>query len=76
MVKREPREPEGPPPKQTWASQYVIDSREYPIDPSQPRLPYFSRHDALLCARLKASRDRNAARGMEDRAIARSRSPQ
>ena len=33
----------------TPASQYVIDPRGNPIDPSQPRPSYFTRPDALLC---------------------------
>ncbi|CAE7403604.1 unnamed protein product [Symbiodinium sp. CCMP2592] len=59
-----PPEPKGPPP-----TTLVVDSRGNPIDPSQPRRPYFTRHDALLWARLKASRDKNVPRGMEDRAV-------
>ncbi|CAE7766477.1 unnamed protein product [Symbiodinium sp. CCMP2592] len=59
-----PPEPKGPPP-----TILVVDSRGNPIDPSQPRRPYFTRHDALLWARLKASRDKNVPRGMEDRAV-------
>ena len=59
-----PPEPSGPPP-----TTLVVDSRGNLIDPSQPRKPYFTRHDALLWARLKASRDPRVPRGMEDRAI-------
>ena len=59
-----PPEPSGPPP-----TSLVVDSRGNPIDSSQPRKPYFTRHDALLWARVKASRDPRVPRGMEDRAI-------
>ena len=47
-----PPEPSGPPP-----TTLVVDSRGNLIDSSQPRKPYFTRHDALLWARVKASRD-------------------
>ena len=45
-----PPEPQGPPP-----STLVVDSRGNPVDTTQPRKPYFTRHDALLWARLKAA---------------------
>ncbi|CAE7762644.1 AGD14 [Symbiodinium sp. CCMP2592] len=59
-----PPEPKWPPP-----TTLVVDSTGNPIDPSQPRQFYFTRHDSLLWARLKASRDKNVPRGMEDRAV-------
>ncbi|CAE7441018.1 MBF1B [Symbiodinium sp. CCMP2592] len=55
-----PTEPSYPPPGRDVPG----SSTDAPMRPPEPK-----GHDALLWARLKASRDKNVPRGMEDRAV-------